>query len=356
MSYLKGYYARLASGHTYNPSQNCRRPSGYDRLLSCRGARTSCLGKRENLRHTGKYLSLQHSDVRHHRRLRDASQQFSASAQVNGRVMVGTDEAPTPQLLAGAAVDMQAAFTDAMGRPGADFVGLRNGRIVGANLVPGIYKWTTAVTIAGDITLTGSSTDTWIFQISGSFNQETNRRITLAGGALPQNVIWAIAGIVTIGANTLLQGNILATGNVEVGANAVHNGCIYALTTVELNMATISCPGAVVVPWVPRRRRHSHRGVPRLLLQLHDFLTFTLTETVEECLDFCACLPGGQCGFANPNFDNAKNTTMLTCAVYAGCHTVADATNTGGQSLPGGGVSTVTKSSGFCLKGCTPRR
>jgi hypothetical protein len=47
--------------------------------------------------------------------VRDASQQFSISAQVNGRVMVGTDEAPTPQLLAGAAVDMQAAFTDAMG-------------------------------------------------------------------------------------------------------------------------------------------------------------------------------------------------------------------------------------------------
>ncbi|KAJ7269080.1 hypothetical protein C8J57DRAFT_329927 [Mycena rebaudengoi] len=306
--------------------------------------------------------------------VRDASQQFSSSAQVNGRVMVGTDEAPTPQLLAGAAVDMQAAFTDAMGRPGADFVGLQNGRIVGANLVPGIYKWKTAVTIAGDITLTGSSTDTWIFQISSSFNQETNRRITLAGGALPQNVVWAIAGIVTIGANTLLQGNILATGNVEVGANAVHNGCIYALTTVELNMATISCPGAVVVPPpptttfapgcaatstpTPSAAACATVAFKNLNASIHgdDFLTFTLTETVEECLDFCACLPGGQCGFANPNFDNAKNTTMLTCAVYAGCHTVADATNTGGQSLPGGGVSTVTKSSGFCLKGCTPRR
>lgn len=29
--------------------------------------------------------------------------------------MIGTDGAPTPQLLAGAAVDMQAAFMDAMG-------------------------------------------------------------------------------------------------------------------------------------------------------------------------------------------------------------------------------------------------
>ncbi|KAJ7312772.1 hypothetical protein DFH08DRAFT_717396, partial [Mycena albidolilacea] len=227
--------------------------------------------------------------------MRDASQQFSTSAQVSGRVMVGTDEAPTPQLLAGAAVDMQAAFTDAMG---GDLTCI-SGRIVGANLVPGTYKWTTAVTIAGDITLTGSSTDTWIFQISGSFNQETNRRITLAGGALPQNVIWAIAGIITIGANTLLQGNILATGNVEVGANAVHNGCIYALTTVELNMAAISCPGAVVVPppptttfapgctvastATPTAAACATVAFENLNASIHgdDLLTFTLTETVE---------------------------------------------------------------------------
>jgi hypothetical protein len=47
--------------------------------------------------------------------VRDPSQQFSTSAQVNGRVMIGTDEAPTPQLLTGAAVDMQAAFMDATG-------------------------------------------------------------------------------------------------------------------------------------------------------------------------------------------------------------------------------------------------
>ncbi|KAF7374022.1 Fruit-body specific protein a [Mycena sanguinolenta] len=160
---------------------------------------------------------------------------------------------------------------------------------------------------------------------------------------------------------------------LKSGANAVQNGCIYALTTVELNMATISCPGAVVVPPPPTTTfapgcAATSTPTPSAAacatvafqnlnasIQGDDFLTFTLTETVEECLDFCACLPGGQCGFANPNFDNAKNTTMLTCAVYAGCHTAADATNTGGQSLPGGGVSTVTNSSGFCLKGCMPR-
>jgi hypothetical protein len=132
-----------------------------------------------------------------------------------------------------------------------------------------------------------------------SFNQEPNRRITLVGGALAQNVIWAIAGIVTIGANTLLQGNILATGNAEVGANAVHNGCIYALTTVELNMATISCPGAVALPPPPTTTfapgcTATSSPTPSAAacapvafenlnasIQGDDFLTFTLTETVE---------------------------------------------------------------------------
>ncbi|KAJ7216370.1 hypothetical protein GGX14DRAFT_441326 [Mycena pura] len=56
-----------------------------------------------------------------------------------------------------------------------------------------------------------------------------------------------------------------------------------------------------------------------------DFLTFTLTAT---------------------------NTTMLTCSIYGGCHTAADAINTGGQTLPDGSLSAITNSSGFCLIPC----
>ena len=66
---------------------------------------------------------------------------------------------------------MEAAYTDAAGRT-PDFNMAANGNIGGLTLPPGVYKWdsTTSVTIPIDVILMGSSTDIWIFQISGNLN------------------------------------------------------------------------------------------------------------------------------------------------------------------------------------------
>ncbi|KAF7340545.1 Antifreeze protein [Mycena sanguinolenta] len=316
--------------------------------------------------------------------VQDASQQFWTSAQVDGRVLDAAAAPPTPAVLATAVQDMNTAFRDAMTRPNPDFKGLGDGRIGGSVLTPGLYKWTTGVTISSDITLSGGPTDTWIFQISGSFNQASKVEMTLVGGALPQNIIWAIAGTVTFGSDTIFQGNILAKTNVDIDENALGNGCIFAGKAVSLDKATIIRPGGVAAPpptsspttppvtstpppttttssptstFTPQCTPTAtpcfsvaFQGL-NASIQASDFLTFTLTDTPEECIDFCACVPGG-CAFANSYFDNDKNTTMLTCAIYASCHTAADATNTGGQSLPNGGLSTVVNSTGFCLTSC----
>ncbi|KAJ7097657.1 hypothetical protein C8R44DRAFT_643137 [Mycena epipterygia] len=183
--------------------------------------------------------------------VQDVSKQFWTSAQVNGRLMSATDALPTPALLTVAVLDMQAAFTDAMNRPGPNFVGLNNGRIGGSILAPGIYKWTTGVTVATGITISGGPMDTWIFQVSGSFNQAANVSATLVGGALPQNIFWVIAGTVTVGANTIFQGNILAKTNVDIDTNATDNGCIYAQTAVNLKEATVLCSGGTIAPPIP---------------------------------------------------------------------------------------------------------
>ncbi|KAJ7100087.1 hypothetical protein B0H15DRAFT_507174 [Mycena belliarum] len=321
--------------------------------------------------------------------VQDVSRQFWTSTQVNGRLMGATDALPTPGLLTVAVLDMQAAFTDAMNRPLPDFVSLKAGLIGGSILVPGLYKWTTGVNVATDITIAGGPADTWIFQISGSYTQASNVRVTLVGGALSQNIVWAIAGTVTVGGNAIFQGNILAKTNVVLGTNAIDNGCIYAQTAVSLQKATVLCSGGVAVPppsssapatstlpptvtsnptSTSPSTTYSAKCTPTaapcytvafedLDASIHgdDYLSYILTDTVQECIDFCACRPG--CVFANPYFDNnAKNTTMLTCAFYAGCHTAADATNTGGQTEPDGSLSTISSSSGYCLAPCDYRR
>ncbi|KAJ7292497.1 hypothetical protein C8J57DRAFT_1160729 [Mycena rebaudengoi] len=180
--------------------------------------------------------------------VRDVSQQFWTSTQVNGHLMGATDALPTPGLLTIAVLDMQTAFTDAMNRPRPNFVGLKAGLIGGSVLVPGLYKWTTGVTISTGITISGGPADTWIFQISGTLVQSANVRITLIGGAQSRNIVWVVAGTVSVGTNAVFEGNILAKTNVVIGTNAIDHGCIYAQTAVTLQKATVSCSGGGVAP------------------------------------------------------------------------------------------------------------
>ncbi|KAJ6549868.1 hypothetical protein B0H19DRAFT_951741, partial [Mycena capillaripes] len=180
--------------------------------------------------------------------VQDVSTQFWTSTQVNGRVMGATDGLPTPGLLTVAVLDMQTAFTDAMNRPAPDFTELKAGLIGGSILTPGLYKWTTGVSISTDISIAGGPADTWIFQISGTLEQAANVHITLVGGALSQNIVWVVGDTVTVGANGLFEGNILAQTDVVIGTNGIDHGCIYAQTDVVLEKATVLCEGGIVTP------------------------------------------------------------------------------------------------------------
>ncbi|KAJ7788507.1 hypothetical protein B0H14DRAFT_2398389 [Mycena olivaceomarginata] len=180
--------------------------------------------------------------------VQDVSTQFWTSTQVNGRVMGATDGLPTPGLLTVAVLDMQTAFTDAMNRPAPDFIELKAGLIGGSILTPGLYKWTTGVSISTDISIAGGPADTWIFQISGTLEQAANVHITLVGGALSQNIVWVVGNTVTVGANGVFEGNILAQTDVVIGTSAIDHGCIYAQTDVALEKATVLCEGGIITP------------------------------------------------------------------------------------------------------------
>ncbi|KAJ7760001.1 antifreeze protein [Mycena metata] len=186
--------------------------------------------------------------------VQDVSKQFWTSTQVNGQLMGSTDALPTPGRLTIAVNNMQTAYVDASTRPLPNFVGLKAGLIGGSVLVPGLYKWTTGVTISTGLTLSGGPADTWIFQIAGTLVQAANVKITLIGGAQSKNIIWAVAGTVTVGTNGVFQGNILAKTNVVIATNAIDNGCIYAQTAVTLQKATnvsISAPAVRVDAALP---------------------------------------------------------------------------------------------------------
>jgi hypothetical protein len=163
----------------------------------------------------------------------------STSAQVTGSVYAADYAVPTPANLTTAVSNMETAYTDAAGRPTPDYTGLAAGNIGGLTLAAGLYKWTTAVTIPTNVTLTGNANDTWIFQIAGGLTQSAAARVVLAGGALAQNIVWQVAGVVSVGTTAHLEGRVLAQTSITLQTGATANGRLLSQTAVTLAGNTV---------------------------------------------------------------------------------------------------------------------
>lgn len=164
----------------------------------------------------------------------DSGGTFATSALVTGELFAADMTAPTPIDLTTAVSDMETAYTDAAGRVTPDFTELGAGEIGGLTLDPGLYKWGTGVLVTSDVTLNGSATDVWIFQIGQDLKLEDGKAVVLTGGALPENVFWQVAGEVTLQAGTTFNGVVLSQTGIILKSGAVFNGRALAQTAVTL--------------------------------------------------------------------------------------------------------------------------
>lgn len=166
----------------------------------------------------------------------------ATSTQVTGTLYGGDMTPPTNTMLTTAVLDMQAAYTDAAGRPTPDQLNLGGGNIGGTNLPPGLYRWGSSVTIPADMQLSGGPNDVWIFQMSGDLLISANKRITLTGGAQAKNVFWQVAGQVIIAAGAHFEGNIISQTAITMQTGSSLTGRALAQTMVALDSATIVKP------------------------------------------------------------------------------------------------------------------
>ena len=175
----------------------------------------------------------------------DSTNVFSRSSQVTGKIYAADYAPPTPSNLTTAVQDMMTAYTDAAGRaPGGGNIDLFAGAIGGKTLAPGVYKWTTDVTIGTDVTISGTSTDVWIFQTSGNLTQSNATHVILAGGALAKNIFWQVAGNVSIGTTAHFEGIVLCQTLIALNTNSSWNGRLLAQTAVTLDHSTVVQPAA----------------------------------------------------------------------------------------------------------------
>jgi hypothetical protein len=147
-----------------------------------------------------------------------------------------------PSSLSVAINDMGFAYENAAGRTSPDFTELGAGEIGGLTLAPGLYKWSSDLNISTDVTFSGGPNDVWIMQVSGELTEASAVKVTLAGGALAKNIIWQVAGSVTIGSYAHFEGVILGKTLIAVNTGASVNGRLLAQKAVTLQKSNITAP------------------------------------------------------------------------------------------------------------------
>lgn len=168
-------------------------------------------------------------------------------SEVTGKVYSVDNAGPAPcsiadpALLTVAVSDMKAAYTNAAGRA-ATVHELGSGNIGGMTLLPGVYGWSSSVSIPASITLKGSAKDVWILQVAQDVVMASATQVLLSGGALPQNVFWQVAGAVTIGTHAHFEGIVLSKTSISMQTGATINGRLLAQTAVSLQMNAVVQP------------------------------------------------------------------------------------------------------------------
>ena len=168
---------------------------------------------------------------------------YATSPQVDGFLYAADMASPTSTILTTAVADMMTAYGDAAGRVTPDYLAQGAGELGGLTLAPGLYNWTTSVTVNGsNVTINGGANDTWIFQIAGDLSIGADLDVILSGGAQAKNIIWQVAGEVTLGTGSHFEGIVLSQTEITMNTGASINGRLLAQTQIALDQATVTNP------------------------------------------------------------------------------------------------------------------
>ena len=170
----------------------------------------------------------------------DPSGSFANSPLVTGKVEANNYGDVTQATLLAAISEMRNAFTLAEGRTSTVSEGTT--ALNGQDLPAGVYKWTGNVAMTGSITLTGNSSDVWIFQMPGTMTVSNGVAVKLSGGATYNNVFWQVLGITTVGKAVNFQGIVLDASDIFMQTGATLTGRLLSEMGISLEANTIAAP------------------------------------------------------------------------------------------------------------------
>jgi hypothetical protein len=108
--------------------------------------------------------------------------------------------------------------------------------IGGLTFTPGAYRSGSAINFAYGtvVTLDGlnEAKPEFLFQAGSTLVTAANTKFILINGAKAENVLWALGTTATLGANSVLEGSILAGTAITFGTQSVLHGCALAQSAV----------------------------------------------------------------------------------------------------------------------------
>jgi hypothetical protein len=108
--------------------------------------------------------------------------------------------------------------------------------IGGLTFTPGTYRSNSAINFAYGtvVTLDGlwQQNPVFLFQAGSTLVTAANSKFVLINGAKAENVYWALGTAATLGANSVLEGSILAGTAITFGTKSVLHGCALAQSAV----------------------------------------------------------------------------------------------------------------------------
>jgi hypothetical protein len=89
---------------------------------------------------------------------------------------------------------------------------------------------------------------TFLFQAGSTLVTAADAHFILINGAKAENVIWALGTAATRGANSVLEGSILAGTAITFGTQSGLHGCVLAQSVV-----TFESEGSINIPCLGRK-------------------------------------------------------------------------------------------------------
>jgi hypothetical protein len=175
--------------------------------------------------------------------------QFAASRQLVGGKVYAADYPdpadyevpPTSSKLERASGDMDDAYAAASSADCAADCDTYTDISLTGSLGPGLYTWGTSVTTSTNLNIDGTANDTWIFHSAGAVTIAANTQVILNGEAKAENIVWVVAGAMTVGENAHLKGIVMVTGAATFNTGASLDGRLLA-ETVTLQANTFNKP------------------------------------------------------------------------------------------------------------------